>query len=227
MFGQKEILRDLAGALGFEYREGLQAFYDIPPLLSMVGKEIQLFKNFEKRAAFLQNFPLGKLAHRLASGAVVGVHAGYSAAIFPMPRTRHTEVSDYRTQTGSFAFVALLFREQLNLNLLIQSVDTKTQRLLARVVEKFTVPVPDNQELDTLLTASAGNREGLAEMLADTDVQESLMQLFRFARPLRITDEGIRLMHFGDLPDAGYARALVDLMARAARAIETVERGVP
>jgi hypothetical protein len=227
MFGQKENLRDLAGALGFEYREGLQAFFDLPPLLSMVGKEIQLFKNFEKRSDFLQNFPLGKLAHRLAPGAVVGVHTGYNAAIFPMPRTRHTKVTDYRSQMGSHAFVVLLFKEPLSLHLLIQSADTKTQRLLSRMVEKFTMPVPDNPELNALLAASAGNRKRLAEMLADPQVQDNLLELFRFAGPLRVTEEGIRLMRFGDISDAGFVQALLDRMAHAARAIETVERSIP
>jgi hypothetical protein len=86
----RESWQFLARELGVVDKPGLQGFVDAPRLISMVGSEIRLFKNWERKAAFLDNRLFAAVAEKLHPGMAFGDWQGYRCALFPAGRAHST-----------------------------------------------------------------------------------------------------------------------------------------
>jgi hypothetical protein len=218
---QKEYWQELAHELGFEWKEGIRAFTDSPNLLSMVGEEMQLWRNVEQKARVLDNPILAKLAAVMLPGVVEGIWRRFSVFLFPFTRSSRTSVSRYRTQTGyEYLYIVLLFKEPYEWDFRIEGGSGCLGGLFKRLLPGAFVRLPDNPALDALISATSGNREDLARLISREAVQAGLLALFEYTRAVRINHYGIRFVSMQRTMEVNEARALLDLMADLSTAME-------
>lgn len=216
--GLKENWRLLAQEMGFAYKPGVQAYVDTPRLISMVGREIHLFKDWGRKAAFLNKRMFTMLAEKLYPGIAVGSWQGYECALFPAGRAHATSVTEYKTRIFHL-YAVLLFNRPLDLDLLIEGGRGATASLVKGVFRKLLVRFPGSPELDGLVTASARRRGEAEALLSGESVQQGLLELYRASQLFRVTDLGIRHRRQGEIIDPVVAADLLDLMAGTADAL--------
>ncbi|MBN1605289.1 MAG: hypothetical protein JW940_01575 [Polyangiaceae bacterium] len=204
--------RALAAELGFEFKEGLRAFFE-----SEVGR-----RELEERAqrgeipsadlSFLDNPLFAKLADLIFEGAVVGRHRGIEFTLFPASRGRASG-----SGATSYSTVSMFFERRYELELVIYN-ETFVSKLGKILFFQQDIQLGD-ERLDRLVMIKGKDELAVKRLLDAERVREQLTRMFEESAGYTIRDFGIRHQEAAEVLTRDRAVHLMDQMVALADAL--------
>ncbi len=208
---RKDEWRNLTSELGFEFKEGVNAFLDSPTLRRMAAEEMNQV-DVKKADSILRNPMVQTILAKVFMGVASGRYRDFEFAVFHSssrggsgPGARHTEYSN----------VALFFPKDLRCDLVIEKAGPLAGLKRLILVGKY-FRIPNNEGLNHLVTVKAADKSQAKVILAERAVQEQLAKLFVYSNGFKVTDHGIRYKEVGGLISKAKAMEIMDVMADAA-----------
>lgn len=211
----REQWRSLANEIGFTFKEGIDAFIESPTLAAMAATQIGT-GDFEKAKAMLSNPLVKGILDSLFIGTITGSFGGYECTLF-----RGSDSSSHSgSSTGRIYHVniALLFRQSLNWGLDITRAGFGAA-IAKKLFKKNYLMIPDDKELDRMISIKAAKREPVQLFLTNTKVREQLKKLFSLSGEYHITDHGIRYKVKGEIIGKDEALRILQILSGCAEII--------
>jgi hypothetical protein len=209
--------RTLSGALGYEYTDIFSVVKSHPRIIHMIGKEIQLFKQYEAKSEKLSALAgkILKAVTALYPGGAVGEEGDMTAAMFPFGRNPSTQVTDYKRHI-LHTYLVILYPEPLDFEFQING-SPPPKGILRKIFGKSIIETGTDPEFDASVTSTSASREKLSEILRDDDLRKKILELARLPWSLRITEEGIRMMKNREIVTLQEAESVRNITVDTAR----------
>lgn len=205
----KNLWQELAKDLGFEFKEGINAFLDSPGLIIVAQNNIKTL-DFSKAKDLFQNPLFAFMIEKMFIGVATGFYKDFEFHLFRSAGSEGTESEKvYRVN------IVLVFKQSYQSGMQIKSAGF-WEKMEKRLSGDKYIRIIDNPELDQLIAAKGKNKTALTVFLSSSRLQDKIKKLYDFSRDFQITDAGIYWEKRGHIIRQPEAIKIMDIMAEVA-----------
>jgi ribosomal protein L30E len=208
---RKDEWQNLTSELGFEFKEGVNAFLDSPTLRRAAAEEMNQ-KDIRQAESMLRNPMVQAILAKIFMGAALGRYRDFEFALF---HSSSRGGSSSRSSYTEYVNIALFFPKDLRCDLLIEKAGMLAGLKRLLFSGKY-IKIPNNEGLNHLVTVKTTDKSQAKVILAERSVQEQLARLFAYSTGFKVTDYGIRYKEVGGIIGKAKALEIMDIMAEAA-----------
>jgi len=205
----KEKWQQLAEDLGFEYKEGIQAFTSSPRLRQMIAEDFPKGSDpLAMAEKFLKSPLVKRFIAKVFTGAIIGNYRDFEFVLYRSSSSSGSNSTTYYTN------IVLLFPRDYDLGMQVTYAGF-WGRLGKKLFPGNKVRLMD-PELDRLLVVKAKNKTQAQTLLSSSRLKWKLLDMFRDSKNFKITDQSIRYKEVGHIIDKEKALTKMEFMVEAA-----------
>lgn len=201
--------QSLAEALGFEFKEGINALLESDRVQKVAFEDYS--KNHQSASPeFLKNPLIQGMLSKLFLGMITGIYEDFEFLLY-----RSSSSSSSNTQNKTYySNCVLMFKRSYEFGMEVVPA-TFWSRLGKKLFSGKYVKI-HHPELDQMLSIKGKNKHQVQTLLSNGDLQVKLLELYKISDGFKITDHGIRFKEPGHVFSRERALELMKLMAEAA-----------
>lgn len=206
----KEQWIQLAGELGFQFKEGIDALIDSPHLEKIVQEELQgKIRDLQQVRNLLKSTFVKTMLSKIFMGIATGTYREFEFLIYRgMTSSSGSGTRNYHVN------IVLFFKTPYHWGMEITPAGffSKWGKLF---FPKAYVKLPYSR-LDPLVVIKGKEKEHIKTLLSYEKLQQGLIQLFSYPGDFKVSDYGIRFKEPGEILPKEHTIDLMNIMVKTA-----------